>query len=761
MRHFESRIDAMFTWNENGVDSKSKAELAREVFGIAGSGKKTNGVGKDRGATSPRPTLSFFAAASAAFALGALMAKDEGDLAPPSTADGEVVARNSPAELFALSDQALSVFEKTSSYDVDSVVAMLLQVLYLLHDGQMRVAQAVFPLMGKLVNVSRMMGLAIDPDEFPGTYSLFDAEMRRRVWWDVLYYDALVSECMGQQALITDNCFTTRLPAEVDETKFTPSSTTPPLPVPDEVDGSLSFFVLRCRLAQLIKSMQKQIMRDPLAEESQDISVDTAAAGENEVNNWLDELPPAYKLSTDLDLTQPFAANPSLSPNLLGQRCVVAIVTNRLILKLYLPFLKEGSGSAPSKPSHQTVLGTINAAHSIIYASRLMHSIWRESRPATFDFYDFGRTLFDAAIVCAHTVIQQPTGVLAPEAMKCVTSALEVMRAMTAAKSRPDTGEAIKIVEMMKEKAEQARSLGSSESSAAGSKRKREGDNLITTLTAGFQLPFVGPSVSSARPEQPRPPISMSKIAASGLKKDESRSSKTPKDKGKEKDKLPRYPPVGIRPKSYDAGWWKDVGSSNDRGRTSYVLSQSHFPFIRSPHALVNFNPNYRSSRFFRLYFSNQPPQQSQQHIMSQEPMQQEYVDYSAAIPPKAHRRFTINERAKVLPSSGYEQSGLSQVQNLPMPPYSIDTSMAGGISSSIPGTPREQSYMVPTEKSGPSYDHQVGKSELERQMNHQYQPTAAAHGLPMTATQMSVQGWPQSEMRANTWQSDYKYYTT
>ncbi len=190
MRHFESRIDAMFTWNENGVDSKSKAELAREVFGIAGSGKKTNGVGKDRGATSPRPTLSFFAAASAAFALGALMAKDEGDLAPPSIADGEVVARNSPAELFALSDQALSVFEKTSSYDVDSVVAMLLQVLYLLHDGQMRVAQAVFPLMGKLVNVSRMMGLAIDPDEFPGTYSLFDAEMRRRVWWDVLYYDA-------------------------------------------------------------------------------------------------------------------------------------------------------------------------------------------------------------------------------------------------------------------------------------------------------------------------------------------------------------------------------------------------------------------------------------------------------------------------------------------------------------------------------------------------------------------------------------------
>ena len=40
-----------------------------------------------------------------------------------------------------------------------------------------------------MVNVARMMGLAIDPDEFPGTYNLFKAETRRRLWWDVFYYD--------------------------------------------------------------------------------------------------------------------------------------------------------------------------------------------------------------------------------------------------------------------------------------------------------------------------------------------------------------------------------------------------------------------------------------------------------------------------------------------------------------------------------------------------------------------------------------------
>lgn len=43
-----------------------------------------------------------------------------------------------------------------------------------------------------MVNTARVMGLNLDPDEFPGIYSLFEAEARRRVWWDVFYYDLYV-----------------------------------------------------------------------------------------------------------------------------------------------------------------------------------------------------------------------------------------------------------------------------------------------------------------------------------------------------------------------------------------------------------------------------------------------------------------------------------------------------------------------------------------------------------------------------------------
>lgn len=72
-----------------------------------------------------------------------------------------------------------------------------------------------------MVNIARRMGLARDPQEIPmssndlsgsarklknkgnevdgassairGVANLFDVEMRRRIWWDVLYYDVYVT----------------------------------------------------------------------------------------------------------------------------------------------------------------------------------------------------------------------------------------------------------------------------------------------------------------------------------------------------------------------------------------------------------------------------------------------------------------------------------------------------------------------------------------------------------------------------------------
>ncbi|KAH9903348.1 hypothetical protein C8Q73DRAFT_633805 [Cubamyces lactineus] len=269
--NFEQRIAAIFTWAEGGTVSlstgpKSKAELARDIFFSKPGGKKDQGraPGPPPGSrgpddNAPKPTLSFFSAACAAFALGALVTRNEepdrtdaaGGLSDPSSAPPPppppADATGTSATLFALSEQSLQLYEKTAAYDHDSVMAMILQVLFMLHEGQMSVAQNVFPLVGKMVNVARMMGLAIDPDEFPGTYNLFEAETRRRLWWDVFYYDLFVADCMGHPPLIADNTHTTRVPADVDEEKFTPSSTTLPIPESADSDTSSVYFGLKCR----------------------------------------------------------------------------------------------------------------------------------------------------------------------------------------------------------------------------------------------------------------------------------------------------------------------------------------------------------------------------------------------------------------------------------------------------------------------------------------------------------------------------------
>ena len=174
--HFEQRIAAVFSWAENGESAPtavptygkppmSKQDLARDIFfssakpGSAPSRAATGPGGPPGGSgpssNAPKPTLSFFSAACSAFALGSLVSRDEDhaadDASPPGASGPVGETSGTSAMLFALSEQALQLFEKTAAYDLDSVIAMILQVLYMLHEGGMSVAQSVFPLVSCVV----------------------------------------------------------------------------------------------------------------------------------------------------------------------------------------------------------------------------------------------------------------------------------------------------------------------------------------------------------------------------------------------------------------------------------------------------------------------------------------------------------------------------------------------------------------------------------------------------------------------------------
>ena len=171
--HFRARISAMFT-----------DEVCSEEIGTV----------PPHVDPAEKPTLSFFAAAAAAFALAiqcSPLAVPARSTASPHESSSSALSSSLPSvmSLLALSTQALDLAETSAPYDLDFVHGLVLRCLCLLHDGMPCVNQAVFANLGKMVNITRMMGLERDPDEFPGKYTLWEAEMRRRMWWDVFYYD--------------------------------------------------------------------------------------------------------------------------------------------------------------------------------------------------------------------------------------------------------------------------------------------------------------------------------------------------------------------------------------------------------------------------------------------------------------------------------------------------------------------------------------------------------------------------------------------
>ena len=182
-RHFKERSEGIFRWatEADAIDSgrrnvsgaPSKADTARAIF---------FGDSSSRRSALSKPTVSFFAAVAGALALGAQACKDLGTDDPDNlTGDNAAanargsggrspsVASNGPGKrskmsggskqshipsassvaLFALSKQALDIFDETSPPDMDYLIAIILRILYMLHNGKPVMDHRLYPLVSQ------------------------------------------------------------------------------------------------------------------------------------------------------------------------------------------------------------------------------------------------------------------------------------------------------------------------------------------------------------------------------------------------------------------------------------------------------------------------------------------------------------------------------------------------------------------------------------------------------------------------------------
>ncbi|KAG8767330.1 hypothetical protein FRC12_006312 [Ceratobasidium sp. 428] len=378
--------------------------------------------------------------------------------------------------LIALSLRALS----PNGQDTDTVLAALLHAARGTLDGRARIAPRVWPDVCRAVGVARGMGLGVDRD---GAGKDEVGEWRRRVWWEVYCADLFTSDYIGLPPMIDDSTFSTTLPKDEDEKEGEDDGD-------KEKEDGMAYFVLKCRLAQLIKTLKRRLL------DERPLPLEGAASMERAINEFTRDLPPAWKL----DMSAPTVAMGlgDEEAAIMVQRCELATAANSLILKAYYPFLKQSVLSTSSEAfasPHQAALACSTAAHTLIHASLAAHKLLPRTRP-----YAFAKQLFGGAVVAASVVIGTPTGMWARVALDDVRGALGVLRELDMAcgagrRIEGVPGEAVRVVEVLVSKAEAAMGVGSS---GVGMKRKRGQDGPAAGdegLGLGFEMPYMGPGV--------------------------------------------------------------------------------------------------------------------------------------------------------------------------------------------------------------------------------------------------------------------------
>ncbi|KAL5639900.1 hypothetical protein ACGC1H_006461 [Rhizoctonia solani] len=426
--------------------------------------------------------LSLLAVGTAGLAIGAQVVSETGLPLPHSPAPSTSTSSASPLSslppcphaLYALSHRSLS----PSAQDTDAVLAALLHAARGTLDGRARIKPSVWPDICRAVGVARGMGLGLGVR--PGTVVDEIEEWRRRVWWEVYCADLFTSDFIGLPPSIDDSTFSTSLP----------NSDPTDAPDAENTDG-IAYFVLKCRLAQLIKSHKRRLL------DERPLPLESAAAMERQVTEFIKDLPQEYRL----DMTSAPSPLASEEESLLQiQRCELSSLAHSLILKTYYPFLKRGESSTNFATPHHAALACSNAAHSLVIASTTAHQYLPRTRS-----YSFAQQLFGGAVVAASVAITSPTGMFSQIALKDVRDALGVLRELDMYGHGLGTegvaSEAVRVVEVLVSKAEGAMGMGGS----AGVKRKRgEGEG----LGVGFELPYVGASVvtTDELPEHHEPP---------------------------------------------------------------------------------------------------------------------------------------------------------------------------------------------------------------------------------------------------------------
>ncbi|KAG8900549.1 hypothetical protein FRC01_010098, partial [Tulasnella sp. 417] len=493
----------------------------------------------------PPPTLGLLAVACAVYALGALsyasksvhgtFPEDGGNTPGPSAHTSDPLLnphehplpdKATPSTLFNLARAALLVHDQSAlPPSLDYLHAHMLTWLYLLHPsdsssgvtssgyqgssigvgsgGITAVDETIYNELGKCVSVARAMGLDLvdrpsskpirvssasrngnGPAEGEEGMSIWEKEMRRRVWWQLMMLDQQISDNLGRLPLIPPGMYACKPPSGVDESRFTPTVTAILRPLETAKGCNTTYFATKCQLLTIIKTLSFAQLEDG-------VTLKLAKELDSRISNWRGALPAQYKI--DFREKREDTVFPELGPIDI-QACDLHIMANVFLLRLWLPFFDEALAS--SSRSNQGALRTATtAANAVIVASHHLVTRFRAARPMSFGHYDFGNSVWLATGILASVATMKPEGSFSSIARRGVEIAAALFRnQVVEGKSDSDHAPKSEVNEIM---GHIIRLVGevSKGKQPAGSKRKWEGDIGKMKMRYGVPIPYAGAAV--------------------------------------------------------------------------------------------------------------------------------------------------------------------------------------------------------------------------------------------------------------------------
>ncbi|KAH7354539.1 hypothetical protein B0T11DRAFT_128981 [Plectosphaerella cucumerina] len=216
-------------------------------------------------------------------------------------------------------------------------------------------AAAIWALTGLAVRIAQAIGLHRDGTHFG--LAPFEAEMRRRLWWQVCLLDARASEDHGRDATIVDAHFDARMPLNINDADLSPQMVEPP-------EGRVGFTEMTiCLVGFELANIFRRIIHEPIRTTRSDKLVSSfESLDDDEKEKWI--------LGCHQRLGETYLANGDLTvPPIWAAATLTHLVMSKIWLMAYHPFQQPRNQNNLSQRIRDKLF--LVSVESIEYANQL------------------------------------------------------------------------------------------------------------------------------------------------------------------------------------------------------------------------------------------------------------------------------------------------------------------------------------------------------------------------------------------------------